>query len=180
VSRSGITMARSIVLVDFDAPTAFYDVDFRVMLLVVGLKVGWSVNSMLDSAFESVSDSASDSAFDSAVGDIIIGEVVGEVVGLAMHLASASLVLLKLTFRFVRTIFLTGFYSLNMVVVSYPNSHCFSDRSANLLSSLACGLSAYAAYPKVLICLYRGTVSYNISCSVLLLGSVLVGDRFVR
>jgi hypothetical protein len=33
-------MARSTVLVDFDAPTAFYNVDFRVMLLVVGLKVG--------------------------------------------------------------------------------------------------------------------------------------------
>jgi hypothetical protein len=123
------------------------------MLLVVGLKVGWSVDSMLDPAFESVSDSVSDSAFDSAF-DSVVGEViVGEVVGLAMHLAGASSVLLKLTSRLVRTIFLTGFYSLNMVVVSYPNSYCFSDRGANLPSSLACGLSAYAAHPKVLICL---------------------------
>jgi hypothetical protein len=39
MSRSGITMARSTVLVDFDALTTFYDVDFRVILLVVGLKV---------------------------------------------------------------------------------------------------------------------------------------------
>ena len=108
---------------------------------------------MLDPAFESVSDSASDSAFDSAVGDSVIGEVFGEVVGLAMHLAGASSASLKLTSRLVRTIFLIGFYSLNMVVASYPNSHCFSDRGANLPSSLACGLSAYAAHPKVLICL---------------------------
>jgi hypothetical protein len=108
---------------------------------------------MLDSAFESVSDSASDSAFDSAVGDIVVGEVFGEVVGLAMHLAGASSALLKLISRLVRTIFLTGFHSLNMVVASYPNSHCFSDRGANLLSFLALGLSVYAAHPKVLICL---------------------------
>jgi hypothetical protein len=109
---------------------------------------------MLDSAFKSVSDSASDSAFDSAVSDLVISEiVVGEVVGLAMHLTGASSVSLKLTFRFVRTIFLTEFHSLNMVVASYFNSYCFSDRDTNLSSSLACGLSAYAAYPKVLICL---------------------------
>jgi hypothetical protein len=146
-------MARSTVLIDFDALTASYDVDFRVMLLVVGLKlVGWSVNSMLDSAFESVSDSASDSAFDSTIGDLIIGEiVVGEIVGLAMHLAGASSALLKLTSRLVRTIFLTGFYNLNMMVASYPNSYCFSDRGAILPSFLACGLSAYVAHPKVLI-----------------------------
>jgi hypothetical protein len=143
VSRSGIIIARSTVLVDFDALTAFCDVDFRVMLLVVGLKVDWSVNSMFDSAFKSVSDSAFNS---------IIGEV-GEVVGLVMHLAVASSALLKLTSRFVRTILLIGSYSLNMVVASYPNSYSFSDRGANLPSSLACGLSAYAAYPKVLICL---------------------------
>jgi hypothetical protein len=105
---------------------------------------------MLDSAFELVYDSASDSAFDSAF-DLVVGEVVGEVVGLAMHLAGASSALLKLTSRLVRTIFLTGSYSLNMVVASYPNSHCFSDRGANLSSFLVCGLSAYAAYPKVLI-----------------------------
>jgi hypothetical protein len=135
---------------------------------------------MLDSAFESVSDSASDSAFDSAVGDTVIGEVVGEIVGLAMHLAGVSSALLKLTFRLVRTIFLIGSYSLNMVVASYPNSYCFSDRGANLPFSLVCGLSAYAAHPKVLICLYRGTVPYSISCGVLLLDSALVGDRFVR
>jgi hypothetical protein len=109
---------------------------------------------MLGSAFESMSDSASDSAFDSAVGDTVIGEVVvGEVVGLAMHLVGVSLASLKLTSRLVRTIFLTRFYSLNMVVASYPNSHCFSNRDANLPSSLAYGLSAYAAHPKVLICL---------------------------
>jgi hypothetical protein len=169
-------MARSIVLVDFDALTASCDVDFRVMLLVVGLKIGWSVNSMLDSAFESVSDSVSDSAFDSAF-DLIIGEIViGEIVGLAMHLAGASSALLKLTFRLVRTIFLTGFHNLNMVMASYSNSHYFSDRDTNLPSFLACGLSAYAAYPKVLICLYRGTVPYSISCGILPLGSALVGD----
>jgi hypothetical protein len=39
MSRSDIIMARLTVLVDFDAPTTFYDIDFRVMLLVVGLKV---------------------------------------------------------------------------------------------------------------------------------------------
>jgi hypothetical protein len=154
VSRSGITMARSTVLVGFDAPTASCDVDFRVMLLVVGLKIGWSVNSMLDSAFKSVSDSASDSTFDSAVSDTVVSViVVGEVVGLAMHLAGTSSASLKLTSRLVRTIFLTESHSLNMVVASYPNSHYFSDRGANLPSSLACGLSAYAAHPKVLICL---------------------------
>jgi hypothetical protein len=177
-------MARLIILVDFDAPITSYNVDFRVMLLVVGLKlVNWSVNSMLDSAFKSVfdsaSDSASDSAFDSAF-DSVIGEVVGEVVGLAMHLVGASSALLKLTSRLVRTIFLTESHSLNMVVASYPNSHYFSDRGTNLPSSLACGLSAYAAYPKVLICLYRGTVPYSISCDILPLGSALIGDRFVR
>jgi hypothetical protein len=106
---------------------------------------------MLDSAFESVSDSASDSAFDSAVGDSVVSEVFGEIVGLAMHLAGASSASLKLISRLVRTIFLTGFHSLNMVVTSYSNSHCFSDRSANLPSSLACGLSAYAAHPKVFV-----------------------------
>jgi hypothetical protein len=45
VSCSGITMARLIVLVDFNAPTTFYDVDFRVMLRVVGRKVSWSVSN---------------------------------------------------------------------------------------------------------------------------------------
>ena len=109
---------------------------------------------MLDTAFKSMSDSASDSAFDSAVGDTVIGEiVVGEIVGLAVHLAGISSVSLKLISRLVRTIFLTGSHSLNMVVASYPNSHYFSDRNANLPSSLTCGLSAYAAHPKVLICL---------------------------
>ena len=153
MSRSGITMVRLTVLVDFDVLTASCDVDFRVMFLVVGLKlVGWSVNLMLDSTFKSVSDSASDSAFDSAF-DSVVSEVVGEVVGLAMHLAGASSASLKLTSRLVRTIFLTKFHSLNMIVASYPNSHCFSDRGANLPSSLACGLSAYAVHPKVLICL---------------------------
>jgi hypothetical protein len=97
-----------------------------------------------------VSDSASDSAFDSAF-DSVISEIINEIVGLAMHLAGASSVLLKLTSRLVRTIFLTGSHSLNMVMASYPNSHYFSDRGANLPSSLACGLSAYAAHPKVLI-----------------------------
>jgi hypothetical protein len=134
---------------------------------------------MLDSAFELVSDSASDSAFDSAF-DSVVSEVVGEVVGLVMHLAGASSALLKLISRLVRTIFLTGFHSLNMVVASYPNSYCFSDRGANLPLFLACGLSAYAAHPKVLICLYRGTVPYSISCGVLPLDSALIGDRFVR
>jgi hypothetical protein len=111
---------------------------------------------MLDSAFKLVSDSVSDSAFDLAfdsVFDSVIGEIFGEVVGLAMYLAGASSASLKLTSRLVRTIFLIGSYSLNMVVVSYLNSYCFSDRGANLPSSLACDLSAYAAHSKVLICL---------------------------
>jgi hypothetical protein len=172
-------MARSTVLVDFDAPTTSCDVDFRVMLLVVGLKVGWSVNLMLDSAFKLVSDSASDSAFNSAF-DSVVSEVVGEVVDLAMHLAGTSSASLKLISRLVRTIFLTGFYNLNMVMASYPNNHYFSDRNANLPFSLTCDLSAYAAHPKILIYLYRGTVPYSISCDILPLGNVLVGDRFVR
>jgi hypothetical protein len=115
---------------------------------------------MLDSAFESVSDSASDSAFDLAFDlafdsafDLVIGEVFGEVVGLAMHLAGASSASLKLISRLVRTIFLIGFHNLNMVMASYPNSHYFSDRGANLPSFLAYDLSAYAAHPKILICL---------------------------
>ena len=135
---------------------------------------------MLDSAFKSVSDSASDSAFDSAFDSVVSEIVVDEVVGLAIHLAGASSALLKLTSRLVRTIFLTGFYILNMVMVSYFNSYCFSDRDTNLPLSLVCGLSAHAAHPKVLICLYRGTVPYSISCGILLLNSALVGDRFVR
>src|SRR5258708_23901916 len=99
---------------------------------------------MLDSAFESVSDSASDSVFNSGVG---------EVVGSVMQFVVASSASLKVTFRLVRTILLTGSHSLNMVVASYPSSHSFSDRGASLPSCLACGLSAYAAHPKVLICL---------------------------
>jgi hypothetical protein len=105
---------------------------------------------MLDSAFESVSDSASDSAFDSAF-DSGIGSVVGDVVGVVGPAASSAS--LKVTFRLIRTALLTGSYSLNMVVASYPSSHSFSDRDAILPSSLACGFSAYAAHPKVLICL---------------------------
>jgi hypothetical protein len=101
---------------------------------------------MLDSAFELVSDSASDSAFDSGVGSVISDVIV--LVGPAVNSA-----LLKVTFRLIRTALLTGFYSLNMVEASYPNSHSFSDCDAILLSFLAYGLSAYTAYPKVLICL---------------------------
>jgi hypothetical protein len=102
---------------------------------------------MLDSAFESVSDSASDSGVGLVVG-LVVGSVVGEVVGPA-----ASSALLKVIFRLIRTALLTRSYSLNMVVASYPSSYSFSDRGAILLSVLACGLSAYAAHPKVLICL---------------------------
>jgi hypothetical protein len=109
---------------------------------------------MLDSAFELVSDSASDSvsdsAFDSAF-DSGVGLVVGDVVGLVGLAASSAL--LKVTFRLIRTAFLTGFHNLNMVVASYFNSYSFSDRGAILPLSLVCGLSAYAAHPKVLICL---------------------------
>jgi hypothetical protein len=101
---------------------------------------------MLDSAFESVSDSASDSAFDSGVG-LVVGDVV-VLVGPA-----ASSALLKVTFRLIRTALLTGSHSLNMVEASYSSSYSFSDRGAILPSFLACGLSAYAAHPKVLICL---------------------------
>ena len=47
-SRSGNTMARSTVLIESDTPTTSYNVDFRVMLLVVGLKViGSSVGSVV-------------------------------------------------------------------------------------------------------------------------------------
>jgi hypothetical protein len=109
---------------------------------------------VFDSASDSVSDSASDSAFDSAFDSgisLVIGEVVGEVVSVVGPAASSAS--LKVTFRLIRTAFLTGFYSLNMVVASYPSSHSFSDRDVILFSSLACGLSAYAAHPKVLICL---------------------------
>jgi hypothetical protein len=127
-----------------------------------------------------MSDSASDSAFNSAF-DLIVNEiVVDEVVGLTIYLVNASSALLKLTSRLVRTIFLIRFYILNMVMISYFNSYCFSDRDTNLPLSLICGLSAHVAYPKVLICLYRGTVPYSISCDILLLNSALIGDRFVR
>jgi hypothetical protein len=61
--------------------------------------------------------------------------------------------LLKVTFRLVRTILLTGFYNLKMVVASYLTSHSFSDRGVILPSCLACDLSAYAAHLKILICL---------------------------
>jgi hypothetical protein len=99
---------------------------------------------MLDSAFKSVSDSAFDSAFDSGVGS-----VVSDVIGLVGPATSSTS--LKVTFRLIRTAFLTGFHSLNMVMASYFNSYSFSDRNAILPSALACGLSAYAAHPKVLI-----------------------------
>jgi len=99
---------------------------------------------MLDPAFELVSDSAFDS---------VIGKVTGEIVGSAMHLAVVSSVSLKLTSRLVRTVLLTEFYSLNMVVASYSNSYSFSDRGTNLPLILVCDLSAYAVYSKVLICL---------------------------
>jgi hypothetical protein len=155
MSRSNIIMARLTVLIDFDAFITFCNVDFRVMLLVVGLKIGWLVNLMLDSAFklvsDSVSDSASDSAFDSAFDSeisLIIGLVISEIVG-----PVASSVLLKVTFRFIRTALLIKFYNLNMVMASYSNSHSFSDRGAILFSVLAYDLSAYTAHPKVLICL---------------------------
>jgi hypothetical protein len=109
---------------------------------------------MLDSAFESVSDSvsdsASDSAFDSAF-DSGVNSVIGDVVVLIGPAASSAS--LKMTFRLIRTALLTGSYSLNMVEASYPNSYSFSDRGAILLSALTCGLSAYAAHPKILICL---------------------------
>jgi hypothetical protein len=45
VSCSGIIIARLTVLVDFDAFTVSYNVDFRVMLRVVGRKVDWSVSN---------------------------------------------------------------------------------------------------------------------------------------
>jgi hypothetical protein len=126
VSRSGIIIARLTVLVGFDAFTTSYDVDFRVILLVVGLKVGLSVNSVSESAFESVFD-------------LGVNEIVGVDILLFVVASSASL---KMTFRLVRTILLAGFYSLKMVVASYPTSHSFSNRGAILPSCLACGLSA--------------------------------------
>jgi hypothetical protein len=111
---------------------------------------------MLDSAFESVSDSASDSAFDStsdsafdSAFDSGISSVIGEIVSEIGPATSSAL--LKVTFRLIRTAFLTGSHSLNIVLASYPSNYNFSDRSAILPSALACGLSAYAAHPKVLI-----------------------------
>jgi hypothetical protein len=93
-----------------------------------------------------MSDSASDSAFDSGIGSII-----GDVIVLVGPAASSAS--LKVTFRLIRTALLTGSHNLNMVEASYPSSYSFSDRGTILPSSLACGLSAYAAHPKVLICL---------------------------
>jgi hypothetical protein len=136
VSRSNITIIRLTVLVGFNASIIFYNVDFRVIFLVVGLKVGLSVNLISESAFKSMFD---------------LG--VGEVVELVIRFAVASSALLKMTFRLVRTILLIRSYSLKMVVVSYPISYSFSDRDVILPSCLICGLSAYAAHSKVLICL---------------------------
>jgi hypothetical protein len=107
-------------------------------------------DSASDSAFDSTSDSAFDSAFDLGIS-LVVNSVVGEIVGVIGPAASSAS--LKVTFRLIRTALLTGSYSLNMVEVSYPNSHSFSDRGVILLSVLTCGLSAYAAHPKVLICL---------------------------
>jgi hypothetical protein len=137
VSRSSITIARLIVLIGFDALTTFCDVDFRVMLLVVGLKIGSLVDLVSELAFESVFD-------------LGVGEIVGVDILLFVVVSSASL---KVTFRLVCTILLTRFYSLKMVIVSYSISYSFSDRGAILLSCLICGLSAYAVHLKVLICL---------------------------
>jgi hypothetical protein len=107
-------------------------------------------DSTSDSAFDSTSDSTFDSTFDSGIGSIV-SSVISEVVGVVGPAASSAS--LKVTFRLIRTAFLTGFHSLNMVVASYPSSYSFSDYDTILPSSLACGLSAYAAHPKVLICL---------------------------
>jgi hypothetical protein len=137
MSRSGITMARLTVLVGFDVFTVSCNVDFRVMFLVVGLKIGSSINSVSESAFESVFD-------------LRVDEVVGVDILLFVVTSSVSL---KMIFRLVRTILLTRFHSLKMVIASYSTSHSFSDRGAILPSCLICGLSAYAAHPKVLICL---------------------------
>jgi hypothetical protein len=128
-------MTRSTVLIGFDALTTFYNVDFRVMLLVVGLKVDLSVDSISESAFESVFD-------------LGVNEIVGVDILLFVVVSSASL---KVTFRLVRTILLTKSHSLKIVVASYSTSHSFSDRGAILPSCLICGLSAYAAHLKVLI-----------------------------
>jgi hypothetical protein len=143
MSRSGITMIRLTVLVGFDALTTSCDVDFRVIFLVVGLKVGLSVDSVLDAISESAFDSASESTFES-VFDSGVSEIVGLIV------SSASL---KVTFRLVRTILLTRFYNLKMMMTSYPSNHSFSNRDASLSSSLICDLNTYITHPKVLICL---------------------------
>jgi hypothetical protein len=137
ISRSSIIMARLTVLIGFDVFIASCDVDFRVMLLVVGLKIGLLVDLVSESAFESVFD-------------LGVDEIVGVDILLFVVTSSASL---KVTFRLVRTIFLTGSHSLKMVVASYPTSYSFSDRGAILPSCLVCGLSAYTTHLKVLICL---------------------------
>jgi hypothetical protein len=66
MSCSGIIMARLIVLVDFNAFTAFCDVDFRVMLRVVSLKVGSLIK---------ISNSEVGEVVGSAMQLVIIGSV---------------------------------------------------------------------------------------------------------
>ena len=125
-------MARSAVSIGFDIFTTFCDVDFLVIFRVVGLKI---IGSSVDSVVAKV-----------ALGVAKVA-VVARLVSVAI---SASL---KMIFRLIRTAFLTGSHTLNMVVASFPSSYSFSDRGAILPSCLACGLSAYAAHPKVLRCL---------------------------
>src|SRR5271154_329634 len=106
-----MTMARSAVLIGSDTPTASCDVDFLVILRVVGLKVGFSVGSV--------------------VAWLVVLVVVDEGIEPAVT-NSASL---KMTFRLVRTILLTGSHSRNIVMASYSSSHSFSDRGPSLPSS---------------------------------------------
>ena len=132
------------VLVDFDAFTASCAVNLRVMLLVIGLKLCLLINSLLNSTLESVFESVFESEFDLGICEIIKS---------VMQFVIASSVSLKVTLRLIRTILLIEFHSLNMVIVLYSINYSFSDRGVSLPSYLVCGLSAYAAYLKILICL---------------------------
>jgi hypothetical protein len=118
---------------------------------------------------------------------LLFSELVGKV-GCSIIIAGtgegrfvcASSISLKITFLLMRTTLLTKSHILNMVITSYPISHNFSNLTAIFPSSLACGFSAYAVQPKVLICLYRSNVPYSISCEILPLNIALIGNRFVR
>jgi hypothetical protein len=123
--------------------------------------------------------------------DLVIDPSFFELVGKAGYLViiagagedqfvCVSSVSLKMTFLLMRTTLLTKSHILNMIVISYLISYSFSDFTIIFPLFLACDFSAYVIQLKVLICLYRGNIPYNISCEILLLDITLIRDRFVR